>query len=97
MRHEDEDLVAAWCMAVRSAYKLAYGGRLQELRDRRPNLLDARGLNPYSLEVGRIQALQEILPYLRDLEFDPVLMRVEAKRDAEVTFAQEVLDAARQT
>lgn len=46
--------------AVTEAWQLAYGERMNELRDdRRARLLDERGLHPYSVVWGKIIYLEQ--------------------------------------
>jgi hypothetical protein len=85
----DEEVIKAWCGEVRFAWVLARSERLGELRGRRSKLMDERGLHPLSLLVGKIESLQEMLPSLRELDFDPLLLKREAQRDAEYAFRVE--------
>lgn len=84
------DPVAAWQEALSHAWSLARGERLQRLRGDRIRTFDDRGLHPFSLEVGRIQALQEIVPELREAEFDPRSLRADAERAAALEYEEEV-------
>lgn len=78
---------------MRAAWMHAKGARTRELRgDRRVKTFDSRGLHPYSVEWGRILALEALLPDLEqrratgDVLFDPVSMRHHAEREAEQEF-----------
>jgi hypothetical protein len=82
----EPQIITAWCEAIRSLYALARGERLGELTGRRSRLLDDRGLHPYSLEVGRVMALQELYPALDMLEFRHLLIKKAAQEDAEEQF-----------
>jgi hypothetical protein len=88
----DDALVELWMEALRHAYQFARSERLLELRDKRPRLLDDRGLHPYSLEVGRIMALRELEPALAEVQFDPIELRRLARQDAAKQFADEVFE-----
>jgi hypothetical protein len=80
---EEAHVIDAWCRAVSMLYSLARGERLGELNGRRSRLIDERGLHPFSLEVGRIFALQDMYPQLEELEFNHLDMRRAAQVDAE--------------
>jgi hypothetical protein len=70
---------------------------LAELQMRRGKLLDNRGLHPYSVEVGRIFALEDLEPSLANLGFNPVVLRLEAQREASRIFEIETaIKVARQ-
>jgi hypothetical protein len=84
------DPVAAWQEALSHAWSLARGERLQRLRGDRIRSFDDRGLHPFSLEVGRIQALQELVPELREAEFDPRALRADAEQVAVREHEEEV-------
>jgi hypothetical protein len=90
-------IIKAWCEAVCQHYTLAKGERLGELRGRRPRTIDERGLHPLSLEVGRILALQEMLPDLELLEFTHLLSRKAAHNDAANEYEQEIVSKWRHT
>lgn len=89
---DDDRVIREWCEELRIAWLLARTERLGELRGQRSKTFDDRGLHPYSHVVGRIEALQGVLPLLRELNFDPYLLRMEAKLDAESEFRKEILD-----
>lgn len=88
----EEGVIEDWCQQVRFAWTLARGERLGELHGKRAKSMDARGLHPYSQVVGHIMGLQTVVPLLRELEFDPVLLRMEARLEAEEMFRQELLE-----
>jgi hypothetical protein len=71
--------------AVRHAHTLAKAERTREIRGRSSvRRFNDQGLHPYSVEWGRIWALQELLPeMLAGSAVDPVSMRSEAGRAAE--------------
>lgn len=82
----DEAIIEAWCLAISHCYSLARGDRLGELEGKRPRLIDGRGLHPYSVEVGRVLALQDILPILEEADFNHHLLRREALEDAALEY-----------
>jgi hypothetical protein len=82
--------VQEWERSLQSAWALAKGQRLAELRGRRSRTFDERGLHPLSLEVGRIYALQEIEPVLREADFNILELRVEAEQEALEEFRKEL-------
>ena len=86
-----EQMFVAWQELVRNAYWQFKAARLNELMGKRSKFLDGRGLHPLSLVVGEIHGLQLVMPELRELQFDPVLMRKQAERDAEEEFRQSIL------
>lgn len=88
----EEEVIKDWCANVRFAYQLVRGERLGELQGKRAKSMDARGLHPYSMLVGEIQFMQLLVPALRDLEFDPVLLRIEARKEADDLFRQELVE-----
>lgn len=71
-----------WVDSLIAAYGYAKGERAAELRDERVRRYDGRGLHPFSVECGRIEALQDVEPVLREAGFDPRLCRSEARDDA---------------
>ncbi len=85
-----------WVEALETAYGLARGERLAEIRgDRRVKRFDSRGLHPYSEAWGRILSLEGLDPELaalRDLGGDvacePGTLRHAAHRDAEEAVAR---------
>jgi hypothetical protein len=90
-------IIKAWCEAVCHHYTLAKGERLGELRGRRPRTIDERGLHPLSLEVGRILALQDLVPDLELLEFTHLRSRKVAHDDATKEHEEEIVSKWRQT
>lgn len=85
----EPQIITAWCEAIHSLYSLARGERLGELSGRRSRLLDDRGLHPFSLEVGRVMALQDLVPALEEMEFRHTLMKKAAYEDAEEQYETE--------
>lgn len=83
-----------WCEAIRAAWSECYGQRLAVLRGRYPKQRDGRGLDVFSLECGRIFALQDLEPALACAEFDPVVFRHAAEKDAYKTRVGELLEEA---
>ena len=75
-----------WLDSLIAAYKYAKGERAAELRDEYVRRYDGRGLHPFSVECGRIEALQDAEPVLREAGFDPRLFRAEAREDARDEF-----------
>jgi hypothetical protein len=94
---DEADIIKAWCEAVHQHYIIARGERLGELRGRRPRTIDERGLHPLSLEVGRILALQELVPDLELLEFTHLRSRKAAHNDAAEEYEEEIVSKWRQT
>jgi hypothetical protein len=85
----DDHVIEQFCEGLRSAWMIARGERLGELRGKRARLLNGAGLHDYSLEIGRLQTLMSLLPLLTELDFNPVELRREAHRDAELEFEVE--------
>ncbi len=79
--------------ALTQARSLARAERLHELRGgHRPRTFDDRGLHPYSVEWGRVWALQELVGELAaDAPTDPVALRRAAREDAIQAFKAELL------
>jgi hypothetical protein len=82
-------VTAAWGDALHMVFTLLKAERLQELRDKHVRRFDERGLHPISLEVGRIQALQELVPELREANFDFRELRRAAREAAREDFLTE--------
>jgi hypothetical protein len=85
-------VVDSWVEALTAAWSVARGARSAELHGQYVKSRDARGLHPYSVEVGRVLALQELEPALSAAGFDPVLMRREAESDAYDGFVRELME-----
>jgi hypothetical protein len=86
----EAQVIEEWCSALSNFYSLVRGERLGELRDRRSRLLDNRGLHPASLEIGRIQACEALLPELDVLEFNHHELKQAAQQDAVEEYELEV-------
>jgi hypothetical protein len=86
----EQTVVNAWLAAVEDSYRLAKGTCASRLRWRRVAGRDGRGVDPFSESVGRAYALQDLLPWLRELHFDPAELRRVAEADAIRDFEQEV-------
>jgi len=87
----EDDIYDQWKEAVNAAYHIARGERLGELRGRRPRTFDARGLHPFSTEVGRIMALKAVIPRLAKLDFNHLELRQAAFEDAEEQYEKEII------
>lgn len=85
----ESTIIEAWCRALHVFYALARGERLGELNGRRSRLIDERGLHPLSVEVGRVMALQELIPELEELEFNHMKLRRAAQHEAELQYELE--------
>ena len=85
-------VVDAWVEALAAAWSVQRAERTHLLRGRYVKSRDARGLHPYSVEVGRVLALQELEPALSEAGFDPVLMRREAEEHAYECFVAELME-----
>lgn len=78
-----------WMTALQSAWGLARGERLNELDpEGRVRRFDERGLHPYSHVVGQVHACQELVPVLREAQFDPVEFRRTARSVAYEEFVK---------
>lgn len=75
-----------WLDSLQAAYRYARGERAAELRDSYVARFDGRRLHPFSVECGRVEALQDVEPVLREAGFDPVMFRLEAREDARREF-----------
>jgi hypothetical protein len=85
LRHEHQ-------RALRAAYSLAESAALHRLRGEPFRRYDARGLDPYSEEWGRVAVLETLHPTLSALrDSDPVEMRTAAERSARATLAEQLL------
>lgn len=87
----DQATVDHWQEAIKAAYALAYAERSAELRMKRMARFDGRGLHPFSYEIGRVEVLQNQLPWL-----DPELLvdARELKRQAELDATRDWLASA---
>jgi hypothetical protein len=91
-------VVGLWLEALTQAYQLAKGERLGELRGRRAKSFDGSGMHPYSHAWGRVQAFEQLVPWLAELRVDhdgevqahEITLRQWAQADAEQSFADEL-------
>lgn len=86
--------VEEWCQAVRFAYLAAKTSERKRLEGEPLNTWDARGLHPFSVEVGRALAMQNVIPELRDLEFSAQVIRDGAREDARAEVYHDVIGLA---
>jgi hypothetical protein len=77
-------------LALHSLHDLYKAQRLAELRGARFKAFDGRGVHAPSEEVGRLLALRELFPDLRDVEFSVLDARFKAEWDAHREFADEL-------
>jgi hypothetical protein len=92
-----DDVVTAWTDALQHAHSLAKAERARELRGDRSVKTFGGGTHSYSVEWGRIMALEALLPGLGDVRMpddgprcDPITMLVAARQDAEAAFVAAV-------
>jgi hypothetical protein len=87
-----ELLLREWAESLEAAYREAKAARSRELRGRRGRTFDGRGLHPFSLEVGRVQAMETVLSDVIPPEamLDPLALWRAGRDDAEAAFADDV-------
>lgn len=88
----EEALLREWAESLEAAYREAKAARSRELRGRRGKSFDDRGLHPYSVEVGRVQAIEAALDDVIPPEalLDPLALWRAGRDDAEADFADDV-------
>lgn len=91
---DDERVLEAWCECVRHSFSLAKGEEAGRLRGKRSRTFNERGTHPLSFELGRVSMLQDLWPWLRDAEFDPLAMRSLAAEEALAEFVADVREGA---
>lgn len=91
-----EAVVSLWVESLQSAYSLARGERLNDLRGTKGRFLDARGLHPFSAIWGRVEAAQALCPDLNaeGLATSPHALWKAGREDADAEFRAEILEAA---
>jgi hypothetical protein len=89
----DAELIfQAWTEDVWQCWLLAKGERLGELRGKYVRKFDERGLHPFSMVVSQVWSWERLMPELSYAQFDPVLLRREAQREADKEFRNQVLE-----
>lgn len=98
MEPTEREQIKRWLAAVRQAYKLARGARLNVLRRGSHKSFDERGLHPYSEVWGVINCLttDAVVDWLQSrpessiAQMTPHRLRRVAEDDADAAFAREL-------